>query len=41
MVKSGYFATFGNFLKNVLITFFLCVQIFGDDIDQLAGDGFD
>ena len=33
---------FAHFLKNGLITFFIfCIQLLGDDIDQLSRDGFD
>ena len=35
-VKFGYFATFGNYLKNGLITFlFSRIEVLGDDSDQL------
>ena len=38
----GIFLLFGNFLKNGLMTFsFFCIQLLGDDIDQLSRDEFD
>ena len=42
-VKVGYFATFWQFSqkRSDHFSLFLCIQLLGDDIDQLSRDGFD